>query len=48
MNGFKCIGQPVVRSLNEEEDTTERSSVSTPDETSCDSSEKSISIQKYE
>lgn len=41
-------GPPVVRSLNEEEDTTERSSVSTPDETSCDSSEKSISIQKYE
>ncbi|XP_069675609.1 TBC1 domain family member 5 [Periplaneta americana] len=37
-----------VRNANEEEDITERSSLSTPEETSCDSSEKSASIQKYE
>lgn len=40
--------QPGVRTLTEEEDTTERSSISTPEETSCDSSEKSASVQKYE
>lgn len=48
MNTFKFIDQPGLRSLTEEEDTTERSSISTPEETSCDSSEKSASVQKYE
>jgi hypothetical protein len=48
MNNFKFIDQQGVRNLNEEEDTTERSSASTPEETSCDSSEKSASVQKYE
>ncbi|KAJ9596717.1 hypothetical protein L9F63_012259 [Diploptera punctata] len=38
----------VIQSSNDDEDTTERSSLSTPEETSCDSSEKSASIQKYE
>jgi hypothetical protein len=48
VNTFKFIDQPGVRTLPEEEDTTERSSISTPEETSCDSSEKSASVQKYE
>jgi hypothetical protein len=48
VNTFKFIDQPGVRTLTEEEDTTERSSISTPEETSCDSSERSASVQKYE
>jgi hypothetical protein len=45
----KFIDQHGVRNLNEEEDqTTERSAISTPEETSCDSSERSASVQKYE
>jgi hypothetical protein len=42
------IDQQGIRSLNEEEEHTERSSISTPEETSCDSSERSASVQKYE
>jgi hypothetical protein len=45
----KFTDLPEMQSVNEEEEqTTERSSVSTPEETSCDLSERSASVQKYD
>jgi hypothetical protein len=49
MKNSKFTDLPRIQSVNEkEEKTTERSSVSTPEETSCDLSERSASVQKYE
>jgi hypothetical protein len=49
MKNSKFTDPPGIRSVtDEEEQTTERSSISTPEETSCDSSERSASVQKYE